>query len=167
MGHLEFPMDRRRFLTAAALTTGAAALPGAPAGRASAAVPPQVTLPDRGIYDTTAASAWTDGFVTGNGEYGVILYGAPPLEKVILNHHRPHSANTQARVPFLKGPHRDRAAEQLGASPARRSPARTSDQCPATVPRRSRRLSPAPRGGASPGTAGRSARAHRAEAGSG
>ncbi|MDX2822718.1 hypothetical protein PV416_16800 [Streptomyces ipomoeae] len=78
MGHLEFPMDRRRFLTAAALTTGAAALPGAPAGRAFAAVPPQVTLPDRGIYDTTAASAWTDGFVTGNGEYGVILYGAPP-----------------------------------------------------------------------------------------
>ncbi|MFI5794549.1 glycosyl hydrolase family 95 catalytic domain-containing protein [Streptomyces sp. NPDC051677] len=88
MGHLDFPMDRRRFLAAAAVTTGAAVFPGVLAGRASAAVPPQVTLPDRGMYDTTAASAWTDGFVTGNGEYGAILYGAPTLEKVIVNHHR-------------------------------------------------------------------------------
>src|SRR5436190_24015121 len=73
MGHFESPMDRRRFLTAAALTTGAAVLPGVLAGRASAAVPPQATLPDRGMYDTTTASAWTDGFVTGNGQYGPIL----------------------------------------------------------------------------------------------
>jgi hypothetical protein len=77
MGHLGFPMDRIRFLSAAASTTGAAVLPGVPAGRASAAVPPHVALSDRGICDTTAASAWTDGFVTGNGEYGAILYGAP------------------------------------------------------------------------------------------
>ncbi|MFF3663850.1 hypothetical protein [Streptomyces olivochromogenes] len=42
-------------------------------GRTAAAVPPQVPLPDRGIYDTATASSWTDGFVTGNGEYGALL----------------------------------------------------------------------------------------------
>ena len=82
-------IDRRRFLTAAALTAGAAALPGGLlSGRAVAAVPPQITLPERGIHDTSPASSWTDGFLTGNGEYGAVLYGAPALEKVVLNHHR-------------------------------------------------------------------------------
>ncbi|MCX5264834.1 RICIN domain-containing protein [Streptomyces sp. NBC_00199] len=82
------PIDRRRFLTAAALVAGATALPLAFAGGASAAVPPQVTLPDRGIWDEAAASAWTDGFLSGNGEYGIVYYGAPTLEKMIFNHHR-------------------------------------------------------------------------------
>ncbi|MFF5010214.1 glycoside hydrolase N-terminal domain-containing protein [Streptomyces phaeochromogenes] len=52
------------------------------------ATPPRVALPDRGIHDTAPASSWTDGFLTGNGEYGALLYGEPALEKVILNHHR-------------------------------------------------------------------------------
>ncbi|MGN9908760.1 glycosyl hydrolase family 95 catalytic domain-containing protein [Phytohabitans sp. LJ34] len=82
-------MGRRRFVTAAALTAGAAALPSAMAARpAAAAVPPQVTLPDRGIYDTAPATDWTHGFLSGNGEYGAVLYGAPALEKVIFSHHR-------------------------------------------------------------------------------
>jgi hypothetical protein len=83
------PVDRRRFLTAAALTAGAAALPGGllPTA-AAAAVPPQVTLPERGIYDTSPATSWMDGFLTGNGEYGATLFGAPALEKVIFNYHR-------------------------------------------------------------------------------
>ncbi|WNZ10792.1 glycosyl hydrolase family 95 catalytic domain-containing protein [Streptomyces sp. 11x1] len=85
----ELPLNRRRFLTTAALATGAAALPGFVfADRAAAAVPPQVTLPDRGIWDNATASAWTDGFLSGNGEYGAVYYGAPTLEKMILNHHR-------------------------------------------------------------------------------
>ncbi|SPF02742.1 glycosyl hydrolase family 95 catalytic domain-containing protein [Streptomyces sp. MA5143a] len=88
MGLSDEPLDRRRFLTAAALTAGAVTLPGLLPGRAAAAVPPQVNLPERGTYDTRTASAWTDGFVTGNGEYGAVLYGAPTLEKVIVNHHR-------------------------------------------------------------------------------
>jgi hypothetical protein len=85
----ERPIKRRRLLATAALSAGAAALSArlVPA-RAAAAVPPQVTLPQRGIYDTSAATAWTDGFLTGNGEYGAVLYGTPTLEKVILNHHR-------------------------------------------------------------------------------
>ncbi|MEU2242593.1 RICIN domain-containing protein [Streptomyces sp. NPDC018338] len=83
------PLDRRGFLAAAALTAGAVVLPvGLLPARAAAAVPPQVTLPQRGIYDTAPASAWTDGFVTGNGEYGAVLHGAPKLERIVLNHHR-------------------------------------------------------------------------------
>ncbi|TDB70867.1 RICIN domain-containing protein [Micromonospora sp. KC721] len=85
---MALPMDRRHFVKAAALSAGAA-LPSVMVARpALAAVPPQVTLPERGIYDTAVATDWTDGFLTGNGEYGAILYGAPTLEKVILNHHR-------------------------------------------------------------------------------
>lgn len=83
------PLDRRHFLAAAALTAGTAVLPGvALPARAATAVPPQVTLPQRGMYDTVSASSWADGFVTGNGEYGAVLHGAPTLEKVVLNHHR-------------------------------------------------------------------------------
>ncbi|MDQ0936539.1 glycosyl hydrolase family 95 catalytic domain-containing protein [Streptomyces turgidiscabies] len=83
------PLNRRRFLTATALAVGAAALPGLGyADRAAAAVPPQVTLPARGIWDNATASTWTDGFLSGNGEYGAVYYGAPTLEKLIVNHHR-------------------------------------------------------------------------------
>ncbi|MFI6124606.1 glycoside hydrolase N-terminal domain-containing protein [Streptomyces sp. NPDC051064] len=86
---MNIPLDRRRFLSAAALTASAAMVPSALfPGRAAAAVPPQVTLPERGIYDTSAASAWTDGFLTGNGECGAVYYGAPTLEKIVFNHHR-------------------------------------------------------------------------------
>ncbi|GAB3805764.1 glycosyl hydrolase family 95 catalytic domain-containing protein [Micromonospora zhanjiangensis] len=83
------PLSRRRLIVAATVGAGAAALPSAvSAGRAAAAVPPQVTLPERGSHDTAAATNWSDGFVTGNGEYGAILYGTPTLEKVVVNHHR-------------------------------------------------------------------------------
>jgi alpha-L-fucosidase 2 len=85
----DLPIDRRSFLKAATLTAGAAALPGGLlSGTAAAAVPPQITLPERGIYDTSPATSWTDGFLTGNGEYGATLHGAPTQEKVIFNYHR-------------------------------------------------------------------------------
>ncbi|MGW2541117.1 glycosyl hydrolase family 95 catalytic domain-containing protein [Kitasatospora sp. NPDC001574] len=85
----DLPLNRRHFLTAAALVAGATAVPSSVlATRAAAAVPPQVTLPDRGIWDGAAASTWTDGFLSGNGEYGAVYYGAPALEKMVLNHHR-------------------------------------------------------------------------------
>lgn len=83
------PINRRHFIATTLATAGAAALPTALfAGTADAAVPPQVTLPQRGIYDTTAAGNWTDAFLTGNGEYGAMIHGAPTLEKVIFTHHR-------------------------------------------------------------------------------
>ncbi|MER6794899.1 glycoside hydrolase N-terminal domain-containing protein, partial [Amycolatopsis mediterranei] len=85
---MDLPIDRRRFLTAAALTAGAAALPGGLLSGRAAALSSQITLPERGIHDTGPATSWTDGFLTGNGEYGATLYGAPTLEKVIFNHHR-------------------------------------------------------------------------------
>ncbi|MER6378767.1 glycoside hydrolase N-terminal domain-containing protein [Streptomyces sp. NPDC001250] len=82
-------INRRRFLTAAALNAGAAALPGGLlSGRSVAAVPPQITLPERGIHDTSPATSWTDGFLTGNGDYGAVLHGAPTLEKVVFNYQR-------------------------------------------------------------------------------
>jgi alpha-L-fucosidase 2 len=74
----DIPFNRRRFLAVTALTAGAAAIPGGTTVKA--AVPPQITLPDRGIYDTSPASSWTDGFLTGNGEYGAVLHGAPASE---------------------------------------------------------------------------------------
>ncbi|NGO41213.1 glycosyl hydrolase family 95 catalytic domain-containing protein [Streptomyces ureilyticus] len=99
-------IDRRHFLTAAALTAGAAALPGGfLSGKAAAAVPPQITVPDRGIYDTSPASSWTDGFLTGNGEYGAILHGAATLEKVVFNYHRlvlPNGTST-VKPPVISG----------------------------------------------------------------
>ncbi|MGW6602089.1 glycosyl hydrolase family 95 catalytic domain-containing protein [Streptomyces sp. NPDC055036] len=89
MSSPDSPLDRRVFLTAAAVTAGAVVLPGGILStHAAAAVPPQVTLPQRGIYDTVPASSWTDGFVIGNGEYGAVLHGTPTLEKIVLNHHR-------------------------------------------------------------------------------
>ncbi|MFE9027979.1 glycoside hydrolase N-terminal domain-containing protein [Streptomyces iakyrus] len=99
-------MDRRRFLTTAALAAGAAALPGGLlAGEAAAAVPPQITVPDRGVYDTSPASSWTDGFLTGNGEYGAVLHGAATLEKVVFNYHRlvlPNGTRT-VKPPVISG----------------------------------------------------------------
>ncbi|MFC4463126.1 glycoside hydrolase N-terminal domain-containing protein [Streptomyces xiangluensis] len=103
---MDHSMARRRFLTAAALTAGAAALPGGfLSGKAAAAVPPQITVPDRGIYDTSPASSWTDGFLTGNGEYGAILHGAATLEKVVFNYHRlvlPNGTRT-VKPPAISG----------------------------------------------------------------
>lgn len=50
-------------------------------------LPPQVFPPERGLHDTSPAASWSDGFHTGNGECGAVLYGAPALEKVVFNHH--------------------------------------------------------------------------------
>ena len=56
----DLPVSRRRLLATAALTAGSAALiPAVGAGRA-AAVAPQVALPERGIYDATAATTCTE-----------------------------------------------------------------------------------------------------------
>jgi hypothetical protein len=100
------PINRRHFIATTLATAGVAALPTTIfAGRADAAVPPQVTLPQRGIYDTAAAGSWTDAFLTGNGEYGAMLHGAPALEKVIFTHHRFVMPNGTRNVtpPVLSG----------------------------------------------------------------
>src|SRR4051812_2718741 len=86
MTHL--PVGRRRILATTVLAAGSVAMTSAVGARRAAAVPPQLTLPDRGIHDTSAATSWTDGVLTGNGEHGAVLYGTPTLEKVIFNQHR-------------------------------------------------------------------------------
>ncbi|MCX5062467.1 RICIN domain-containing protein [Streptomyces sp. NBC_01597] len=51
------------------------------------------------------ASSWTDGFLTGNGEYGAILHGAATLEKVVFNYHRlvlPNGTRT-VKPPVIAG----------------------------------------------------------------
>ncbi|MCX5051307.1 MULTISPECIES: hypothetical protein [unclassified Streptomyces] len=87
-------------------------------------MPPQVTLPDRGIYDTGTASSRTDGFVTGNGEYGAILCGAPTLEKIVVNHDRfvMPKATLLSRHGALHSAMYDRSRLDLNVSAADRQP---------------------------------------------
>jgi alpha-L-fucosidase 2 len=44
--------------------------------------------PRHGIHDTAPAARWEDGFLSGNGEYGLIALGDPAAERLIVNHHR-------------------------------------------------------------------------------
>ncbi|MFV2021957.1 glycosyl hydrolase family 95 catalytic domain-containing protein [Micromonospora sp. LOL_023] len=40
------------------------------------------------IEDTAPAARWEDAFLTGNGEYGLMVYGDPDAERIVVNHHR-------------------------------------------------------------------------------
>ncbi|WFE30342.1 glycoside hydrolase N-terminal domain-containing protein [Solwaraspora sp. WMMD791] len=40
------------------------------------------------IDDTAPAARWEDAFLTGNGEYGLMVYGDPVAERIVVNHHR-------------------------------------------------------------------------------
>lgn len=40
------------------------------------------------IDDTAPAARWEDTFLTGNGEYGLMVYGDPVAERIVVNHHR-------------------------------------------------------------------------------
>ena len=44
--------------------------------------------PRHGIHDTAPAARWEDGFLSGNGECGLIALGDPRAERLIVNHHR-------------------------------------------------------------------------------
>lgn len=46
------------------------------------------SIPERGVWTSTIASIWEDGFVSGNGIQGAILYGEPTSETWIGNHCR-------------------------------------------------------------------------------
>ncbi|WP_217567233.1 glycoside hydrolase N-terminal domain-containing protein [Streptomyces sp. GbtcB7] len=77
-------MNRRQFLATA---TAAAATPAVwPTANARAVGSPRP--PRWGVHDEAPATTWTDGFLSGNGETGITVYGAPASEKVVLNHHR-------------------------------------------------------------------------------
>ncbi|GGY20448.1 glycosyl hydrolase family 95 catalytic domain-containing protein [Streptomyces djakartensis] len=57
-------------------------------GDVTAPAPLAIPVPERGIHDTAPAASWRDGFLTGSGEYGAVVYGGPALESVIFNYHR-------------------------------------------------------------------------------
>ncbi|MBO4209970.1 glycoside hydrolase family 95 protein [Micromonospora echinofusca] len=40
------------------------------------------------IWDTVPAARWEDAFLSGNGEYGIMVSGAPYAERIVVNHHR-------------------------------------------------------------------------------
>lgn len=89
MTNFQAPLNRRHFLSASALTAGALTFPATLlSAQKASATSSTVPLPEQGVHDTAPASSWTDGFVTGNGEIGAVLFGSPELEKVLLNHHR-------------------------------------------------------------------------------
>nr|MDT0659289.1 glycoside hydrolase N-terminal domain-containing protein [Micromonospora sp. DSM 115978] len=53
-------------------------------------IPGPATVPDppHGIWDDRPAHRWEDAFLSGNGEYGIMVYGPPEAERVVFNHHR-------------------------------------------------------------------------------
>ncbi|MER5705627.1 glycoside hydrolase N-terminal domain-containing protein [Micromonospora sp. NPDC002296] len=40
------------------------------------------------IWDTVPAARWEDAFLSGNGECGIMVSGAPYAERIVFNHHR-------------------------------------------------------------------------------
>lgn len=89
MNPLRIEMPRRGFLTASAFAVGALMLAdGTLLPRTAFADTTTGELPERGLFDTAPGGSWTQALLSGNGEYGAMLYGAPDLERVVLNHHR-------------------------------------------------------------------------------
>lgn len=88
MNPLDVSVGRRGFLTASAWAAGAVLVANGVLTPRSAFAATPGTLPDLGQFDTGSGGSWTDAFVSGNGELGAMLYGAPGSERVVLNHHR-------------------------------------------------------------------------------
>ncbi|RIV37450.1 glycosyl hydrolase family 95 catalytic domain-containing protein [Micromonospora radicis] len=47
-----------------------------------------MTGPPHRIWDDQPAACWQDAFLSGNGEYGIMVYGHPYAERIVVNHHR-------------------------------------------------------------------------------
>ncbi|MBT2225910.1 glycoside hydrolase N-terminal domain-containing protein [Nonomuraea sp. NEAU-A123] len=45
-------------------------------------------MPEHRIYDTEPGLTWEDAFLSGNGEYGIMVYGEPHAQRVVFDHHR-------------------------------------------------------------------------------
>lgn len=61
------------------------------------------TSPVHGTWESHPAGRWEDGFLSGNGHHGALVFGEPNEERVIVTHHtlvRPNGAE-QARPPQL------------------------------------------------------------------
>ncbi|WP_405589762.1 glycosyl hydrolase family 95 catalytic domain-containing protein [Streptomyces sp. NBC_01092] len=59
--------------------------------------------PAHGTWEPAPAARWEDAFLSGNGRHGVMVFGDPNTDRVIVNHHtlvRPNGAE-HARPPAL------------------------------------------------------------------
>lgn len=59
--------------------------------------------PVHGTWEPRPAARWEDGFLSGNGRHGVLVFGDPDAERVVVTHHtlvRPNGAE-HARPPRL------------------------------------------------------------------
>lgn len=59
--------------------------------------------PVHGTWEPTPATRWEDAFLSGNGRHGVMVFGDPNVDRVIVNHHtlvRPNGSE-HARPPAL------------------------------------------------------------------
>ncbi|MCA2227707.1 glycosyl hydrolase family 95 catalytic domain-containing protein [Nonomuraea aurantiaca] len=45
-------------------------------------------MPEHRIHDTEPGLTWEDAFLSGNGEYGIMVYGEPHAQRVVFDHHR-------------------------------------------------------------------------------
>ena len=57
--------------------------------------------PVHGTWEPEPAARWEDGFLSGNGHHGALLFGEPDDERVVVTHHtlvRPNGAE-HARPP--------------------------------------------------------------------
>ncbi|MEI7902982.1 MAG: glycoside hydrolase N-terminal domain-containing protein, partial [bacterium] len=45
-------------------------------------------IPERGAVSTVAASRWEDAFLSGNGRMGVMMFGKPAEDTIVVNHWR-------------------------------------------------------------------------------
>jgi len=45
-------------------------------------------MPVHSVHDIEPAERWEDAFLSGNGEYGIMVFGHPHRERIVHNHHR-------------------------------------------------------------------------------
>jgi len=84
------------------MTDGAGSGGGVPEARGSADSTP-TTTPHHGTWEPTPAARWEDAYLSGNGRHGVLVFGDPDDDRVIVTHHalvRPNGAE-HARPPRL------------------------------------------------------------------
>ena len=99
-------MNRRRFLELSVGTGAPALVGGALVDLSSQNIPTAFAAPAaRSIFDSSAASNWEDAFLSGNGRYGIMVYGNPLNETVIFNDHKFDQPNGSLGVqpPHLAG----------------------------------------------------------------